>query len=99
MVGLYQDVPLGPDVGQLLLGHHVRLSQDLHGVDVTCVNLLYQPHLKKKDQTLVVIINNFAKSVFFCGFLGILATFHGVEVTCVFVPASPLVVIITSNNQ
>ena len=83
MVSLYQDVPLGPDVGQLLLGHHVRLSQDLHGVDVTCVNLLYQPHLKKKDQTLVVIINNFAKSGILGGFFAILATFHGVDLTCV----------------
>ena len=69
VVGLYQDVPLGPDVGQLLLGHHVRLSQDLHGVDMTCVNLLYQPHLEKKDQTLVVlIIINFAKSDIFVVF-------------------------------
>ena len=46
VIGLNQDVAFCPDVGQLFLGHHVGFPQDFHGVDVTCVDFLYQPHLE-----------------------------------------------------
>jgi hypothetical protein len=44
---VHQDVPLCPDVRHLLLGHHVRLPQDLHGVHVAGVDLLDQSHLRQ----------------------------------------------------
>ena len=47
VVRLDEDVPLGADMGHLLLLQHVRLAEDLHGVHVSRVLLLHEAHLSK----------------------------------------------------
>jgi hypothetical protein len=48
VVSLDEDVPLCPDVRDLLLLDHVGFAQNLHRVHVAGVSLLDEPDLKKR---------------------------------------------------